>query len=161
MRIWACATVLAATATTARADDLIASGSAADHALVVERVSATKLERVYQEPLFDRFDSTPKLGALSWVWSDRKTLWVLRTDGTRLFVAKVVDLVAEPAREATLADFKLRREPKPVFATAEDHYNAPSSDGTITPSLLVTASGQVWLDRCLEYRSGAPARWAT
>jgi hypothetical protein len=129
MRIWACATVLAATTTTTRADDLIASGSAADHALVVERVSAAKLELVYQEPLFDRFDSTGKLGALSWAWSDRKTLWVLRKDGTRLFVARVIDLMAEPAREATLADFKLRREPKPVFEAAAR--SAPCAVGTI------------------------------
>ena len=155
MRIWACATVLWVTATAARADDLIASGSTADHAMVVERVSATGLELVYQEPLFD---SAGTLGALSWAWSDRGTLWVLRKEGTRLFVAKVVDLVAEPAREATLADFRLRREPKPVFGSPEDHYNAPSSDGTITPTLLVTASGQVWLERCLEYRSGGTCK---
>lgn len=138
------AALLVTTAGAAGAEDLVSSGD--DHALFIERISRDKIETVYQEPMTD----ADTLGALAWAWSDAKTLWVLRKQGdTTLAVAKIVDLKAEPAREITLADFKLKREPVPIPYRAKP-FEAPV-DGTIHPDLLVTKSGQVWLSRCLAY----------
>jgi hypothetical protein len=139
------AALLVSTAGVASADDLVASGD--DHTLFIERISKDKIETVYQEPMAE----ADTLGALAWAWSDSKTLWVLRKQGdTRLYVAKIVDLTAEPAREITLADVKLKREPVPIPSAGSQF--EPPSDGKIAPDILVTKTGQVWLSRCLAYR---------
>jgi hypothetical protein len=135
----------------AHADDVVASGD--DHALFIERISQDQIQTVYQEPRAD----ADTLGALAWVWSDAQTLWVLRTQGdAKLAVAKIVDRRVEPAREITLADFKLKREPVPIPYRARP-FEAPV-DGTVHPDLLVTKSGQVWLARCLAYIKFAECR---
>lgn len=145
------AALLVSTAGAARADEVVADGDdrGADraHTLSIERISGDQIETVYQEPLAGAGEP----GALAWAWSGANTLWVLRTQGgARLSVAKIVDGNAEPAREITLADFKLQREPVPLPDPNAGGFVAPI-DGTIRPGLVVTRSGQVWLSRCLAY----------
>lgn len=141
-----------ASATAARADDLVASSS--HELLVIERISRDKIEIVYQEPAYDTRpadeDGSDRAGALAWAWSDRKTLWVLRKHGGQLSVARIVELKAEPPREITLADFKLQREPTPTLIPPANQFQPPT-DPTITPGFVVTTTGQVWMYRCIGY----------
>jgi hypothetical protein len=144
--------VLAAAASV-RADDLVACAS--NDAVFVERISGDQVEAVYQEPALNRFTDQP--GALSWGWSDARTLWVLRKQGAALSVVKIVELQAEPPREIALADFKLTREPTPIAFPPGSGYEPPP-DPAIDPGLVVTTTGQVWLFRCLVYLRAGDCR---
>lgn len=143
-----------ASATTARAADLVASASA--DLLVIDQISSDKIEIVYQEPVYLRKqDASDRAGALAWAWSDSRTLWVLRRHDDRLSVARIVELKAEPPREITLADFKLKREPTPVMIPPIDGFGPPT-DPAIAPGFVVTTTGQVWVYRCIAYGKHAP-----
>jgi hypothetical protein len=153
MRITLATVAALLTASAASADDLVASSD--DHALYIERVSSDKIETLYQEPI-----AAPEtLGAQAWVWADARTLWVLRKQGdTRFAVAKIVDGKAEPARDITLADFKLKRAPVPIPDVADPEVLEPPSDGKLEPYVLATRDGQVWMAMCLAYKAFADCK---
>jgi hypothetical protein len=64
-------------------------------------------------------------------------------EGDKVTAGKVVAGKAEAAREITLADWKLKREP------------IPKEEGDASPGVIVTRAGEVWLTKCLTRRTEA------
>ncbi len=128
MRAIAIAIVLAAAAPLARAapPDLVLA-SHDDNVLAISKLADGKVTEVYREAFTPLPDSRTH-GAVSYAFSDRTTLWVLRSDSESYSVVRVVDGVAQPATKLGLG----LSDDAPPFALG----------------LVSTASGQIWVKRC-------------
>jgi hypothetical protein len=111
--------------TTARADVLVATSND-NGALFVDQITADKVAKVYSEA---------GKGVVAYAFSDAKTLWVVRKDGSGFSIGKVVDGKADAA------------QPLAKLKTVTPGNEVPTGFDA-TPALVTTKQGQVFVATC-------------
>ena len=114
-------------------DTLIATDH--DGTLVVSRVTDAAVETAYEEP---------NSGVLEYAFSDPHTLWVLRAKHGTFSIGTIVD--GKPGTERVLS--RDDWEPTTVLDRKSPR---------VAPHMMVTKTGEVWLQRCVDLIESNPS----